>query len=268
MCTPVKWMLQRSALGLLAIAAALCSTVSTAQLKSVDHGAAAVDHHGLMWANTIGVELTWNPAGGPGTAQAWIANLNATDYGGFDDWTLPTGDFLVGPNATSNQLGELFYTDCGNVLGQQTALTIPTRNCRALSVLRSAIKVGTTGFGGGRFPGAILISSGTFLGPVSNYYSWAVYDTSSSSERYWDSDTSYAGLIGVADVLAVRFAGGKTKTDVTKNVAVTHGLGPNSVPEPDTFALLGIGLVGLVLGWWRHRRRRDDWIARASVALG
>jgi hypothetical protein len=163
MHTLIRWITSRSAKGLLILAAVQCSTVAAAKLKPTDHGAAAIDSSGLMWANTVGIDLGWDPAGGPGTAQAWIANLNATDYGGFNDWTLPTGDFNVAPNTTTNQLGELFYTDCGNSVGQQSALTIPGHNCRALSALRSAMQDGM-GLGGLGLPGDILISSSTFLG--------------------------------------------------------------------------------------------------------
>lgn len=57
----------------------------------------------------------------PGTAQAWVAKLNAERYGGFDDWTLPTGDGLVSessPNYSSaNQLGALFFHELGNTEG-------------------------------------------------------------------------------------------------------------------------------------------------------
>ncbi len=44
--------------------------------------------NGLMWANTVGLNVGWNPNGGAGTAQGWVAGLNAEDYGGYNDWTL------------------------------------------------------------------------------------------------------------------------------------------------------------------------------------
>ena len=248
----IQWTVNRTAVGLLTIVAVLCSTASKAQLKPVDQGAAAIDSHGLMWANTVGIGLSWDPAGEPGTAQAWIANLNATDYGGFNDWTLPTGDFNVGPNTTTNQLGELFYTDCGNTVGQQTALTIPRNNCRPLSALRPVMNAGMGPTPGSGFPGAILISSSTFLGqdfPGCN--AWAVYDTSNSSQRGWTCDTSFNGVVGEGDVLAVRLAGVKPHFAS----ASTRELVPRSVPEPSTFTLLAMGTVGLVLGWWGNRRK-------------
>jgi hypothetical protein len=218
---PTKRMINWS---LLSCVAVLGSSVSWAQLKSVDHGAEVIDSHGLMWANTVGIQLGWNPGGGPGTAQAWIANLNATDYGGYNNWSLATGNFNVGPNTTSNQLGELFYTDCGNALGTQTSLSHAGKNCGALSALGTAMKVGM-GLGGSS-PGDILISSGTYLGPVPPFVSWSVFDTSNSSERYWDSDTIYYGVTGQADVVAVRHVTAAPELDLSfAATAVTFLLG-------------------------------------------
>jgi len=245
----IRWIMNRCANGLLILAALLCSTVAAAQLKPTDHGAAVIDGNGLMWANTVGTDLGWDPAGGSGTAQAWIANLNATDYGGFNDWMLPTGDFNVAPNTTTNQLGELFYTDCGNSVGQQSALTIPGSNCRKLSSLRSVMQAGL-GFGGLGLPGDILISSSTFLGedfPGCN--AWAVFDTASSSERPWTCDTSYNGIVGEADVLAVRFAGTKPHKTLVGRESPS-----SSVPEPGTLGLLALGALGLARSA-RTRRR-------------
>jgi hypothetical protein len=249
MYTRIRWIMNRSASALLILAAVMCSTVSAAKLKPTDHGAAVIDGNGLMWANTVGTDLGWDPAGGPGTAQAWIANLNATDYGGFDDWMLPTGDFNVAPNTTTNQLGELFYTDCGNSIGQQTSLRIHKHHCRKLSALGSALQAGM-GLGGLGLPGDILISSSTFLGedfPGCN--EWAVFDTASSSQRPWTCDTSYNGIVGEADVLAVRFAGTKPHKTLVGRESPS-----SSVPEPGTLALLALGGLGLA-GSARGRRR-------------
>ena len=99
---------------LLAVAAMVVSLNANAQLKSADHGSAVTDSNGLVGANTVGTSLSWSPTGDSGSAQAWVAGLNASDYGGFNDWTLATGDGSVAANKTTNQLGELFYTDCGN----------------------------------------------------------------------------------------------------------------------------------------------------------
>jgi hypothetical protein len=196
--------MNRTIQGLLAVAAMTASLSAHAQLKSVDHGAAAIDENGLMWANTVGINLTWSLSPVyPDSAQAWIAALNASDYDGHNDWMLPTAvEFGVG-NTTTDQLGELFYTDCGNSFGTATSLNIPGKKCTALSAVVNAINTGTNGM-----PGDVNFSSGTSLGLArgQGYWSWVTYSTTSSSEGYWDGDTNNNGIVGRGDTLAVRRA--------------------------------------------------------------
>src|SRR5690242_6321069 len=71
MYAPAQRTKHRTTLGLLTVATLLHSNISNAQLTPADHGAAVIDRAGLMWANTVGVNLTWDPAGEAGTAQAW-----------------------------------------------------------------------------------------------------------------------------------------------------------------------------------------------------
>ena len=115
--------MSRAIVGMLVVAAMMGSLSARAQLASTDHGAAATDVNGLMWANTVGTNLSWSPTGDAGSAQAWITNLNATNYGGFNDWTLASGNGAVGANTMTNQLGELFYSDCGNAVGSASVLS-------------------------------------------------------------------------------------------------------------------------------------------------
>jgi hypothetical protein len=195
--------MNRQILGLLAVAAMMASLSAHAQLKSVDHGAAAIDRNGLMWANAVGINLGWSAS--PvytDTAQSWIAGLNASDYDGHNDWMLPTADGGVA-NTTTNQLGELFYADCGNSVGTATRLNIPGKKCTALSAVSSAINTGTNGA-----PGDVNFSSGTSLGLVQccGYWSWSIYRTTNSSEGYWDADANNNGIVGRGDALAVRAA--------------------------------------------------------------
>jgi hypothetical protein len=151
-----------------------------------------------MWANTVGTNLGWSTSGvNTDTAQAWVAGLNTSSYGGYNDWMLATGDGSVGANAMSNQLGELFYTDCGNSLGQTTALNKSGRNCTALSALTSVISTPTIFFSG----------SASILNGGSDTFFW-MYQTPASNQGLWTNDTVFSGgglpLVGLGDALAVR----------------------------------------------------------------
>ncbi len=193
------------------LALTLFTASAQAQLTAVDNGAAAVDSNGLMWANTVGINLNYDPAntiGYSATAQTWIAGLNAQNYDGHNDWTLASGDGGA-VNTTTNQLGELFYADCGNIAGTQTTLA---RGCGAFSSLTQAINTGTNGFSGD-----VNISSSTSLGlaPGQGYYAWMIYRADSSLQDGWDGDTSNAGITGVGDALAVRASAPEIDLDST-----------------------------------------------------
>lgn len=184
--------------GLMAVGAMVASVSAHAQLTSTGNGAAATDANGLMWANTVGINLGWSASGVyTDTAQAWVAGLNTSNYGGYNDWMLATGDGSVGANAMSNQLGELFYTDCGNSLGQTTALNKSGRNCTALSALTSVMSTPTIFFSG----------SASILNGGSDTFFW-MYQTPASNQGLWTNDTVFSGgglpLVGLGDALAVR----------------------------------------------------------------
>jgi hypothetical protein len=208
----------------LVVLALILPTLANAQLRTADGGAAVVDNHGLMWADAVGISLFWGLSGEP-TAQDWVAKLNEIDYGGYNDWTLPTGSLNVAPNTTNNQLGELFYTDCGNTVGTVTSFNNPGKNCSAFGALAAASAGGTGGEPG------ILVSSGTLL-PSDGYLTWAVYETLDSQQRSWDQDASYSGIVGQADVIAVR-----------------------AVPTPAPVSLLLTGLVALTADALMKKRR-------------
>ena len=191
--------------GLVTVTAMAVSLTAHAQLLSVDHGAAALDGHGLMWANVVGVNLAYFPPGGAGTGQGWVAGLNAAKYGGYNDWTFATGNGSFAPNTTTNQLGELFYGDCGNSVGTQTAMNKAGKNCTALSAVQNAVKAGTSN-GTGGFPGDALFVANSGIGPVRTGYPvgfWAFF-TPGSSQGPWDSDTAFNGVVGEGFTLAVR----------------------------------------------------------------
>ncbi len=176
-----------------------------AQLTAVDGGAAAMDANGLEWANTLGVDVTWattQPYGGGNTAQLWLANLNANRYDGYSDWTLATGDYTTAANPLTNQLGQLFYGDCGNVAGQRnTSLSNVGKPCGALSALVAEMnnpqKFGAYG---------PLIFSGTGYRCCDIYQTyWGTYGTYGSWQGAWnfDASTPYAS-VGLGDAMAVR----------------------------------------------------------------
>src|SRR6185312_5592939 len=64
----------------------------------------AVTRDGVTLINDSSLNVTWiADAGlsGPltwGSAQAWVAGLNASDYGGYNNWQLPTGDGVYTTN--------------------------------------------------------------------------------------------------------------------------------------------------------------------------
>lgn len=202
--------MNRTALGLIAVAATVFSLSAHAQLKSVDHGAAAVDSNGLMWANTVGIDLGWSPT--PitytDTAQSWVAGLNASHYDGYDDWSLATGDGSFQANTTTNQLGELFYTDCGNSPGSFTTLRNPGENCKALSSLNDVIN--SVDFDKG--PQIILITSASAYPALDDFEQqgyWAYefnggLSSYSSFQRVLTTDTVVNGFVGRGDAMAVR----------------------------------------------------------------
>jgi hypothetical protein len=213
---------------------AVIAVPANAQLTSTDNGAAAIDKNGLMWANTVGTNLTWSATGAAGSAQAWVAGLNASDYGGYNNWTLASGNGSFGANTTTNQLGELFYSDCGNAAGGTTVLNNPGKGCGALSSLNTALNATTNGIG----PGAIFFSSSLYPtscggGPCEGSPYWWSYISPNSSEQPWNSDTQFGDQVGTGDAVAVR-----------------------SVPEIDPLSTAG-GLTLLlgVLAMLRDRRR-------------
>jgi hypothetical protein len=107
--------MNRKFLGLLAAAALAVSFNARAQLTSVDNGLALEDRDGIMFANTVigcGAGCSGSLGGPNGGGAAWVATLNAEDYGSYKNWTLATGNATFAPNNTTNQLGELFGVDC------------------------------------------------------------------------------------------------------------------------------------------------------------
>jgi hypothetical protein len=189
--------------GLWAVAAVTVSLAAHAQLTSVDGGAAAVDSNGLMWANTLGAQnsesgpLFWSPSGAAGSAQAWVAGLDASDYGGYSDWSLATGNGTVGANTTTNQISELFNVDCGNLTGTATKFGKPGKSCGALSAVVNAHPMSDI------FTSSLFLTS-TAIPCSDPSHCFYAYDTASSSSRFWTGDTNYSVYSGEGYALAVR----------------------------------------------------------------
>jgi len=107
--------MKRTSLGLMTARLLAMSLSARAQLTAVDNGLALEDSAGIMFANTVtgcGAGCSGSLGGPNGGGAAWVATLNAENYGGYNDWSLATGNATVAPNNTTNQLGELFGVDC------------------------------------------------------------------------------------------------------------------------------------------------------------
>lgn len=194
-------------------AALLISVCAHAQLTSVDGGAAFTDNHGLMFASTVGIDMSWSnyPTGlgdhnAPGSAQAWVAGLNATDYGGYSDWTLATGVGTVSPNSTSNQLGELFNVDCGFAVGGSSVGSSCGKFTSLNTVLRnSMVFFSDSAWAGNRVGPTPITSANEFNGDF-NFWGW---NNLNNSPLLWTDDTSLTPtggmpLVGMGDAIAVR----------------------------------------------------------------
>jgi hypothetical protein len=199
--------MSRRTQGLLAVVA-MVPSLAFAQFTSVDQGADLVDSNGLMWANAVGIDVGWsgypNAQTGtfdaPGSAQAWVDSLNATDYGGYNNWTLATGVGSDTPNTTTNQLGELFFSDCGFAAGAPST----GKTCGGFSALNTTLQTSMLYFSsssnGGAAPGDTEFNG--------NFAFWTYADFAGSSVL-WTDDTVFSGpnigpLTGIGDALAVR----------------------------------------------------------------
>jgi hypothetical protein len=199
--------MNRKFLGFLAVVA-MVPSLAFAQLTSVDQGAALIDSNGLMWANTVGIDVSWSGypnaqtggSGQPGSAQAWVAGLNATDYGGYNNWTLATGVGTTAANTTTNQLGELFFSDCGFSGGAPSI----GKSCRGFSALNTTLRtemiyLSSSPFAGNS-PGATAFNG--------NFAFW-MYADFSGKQSLWTDDSQFSAsgvgpFVGTGDALAVR----------------------------------------------------------------
>jgi hypothetical protein len=231
------------------LAAMLVSVSAHAQLTSFDGGLAVEDNSGLMFANTIGSGLSWLATGYTGSAQAWVASLNSEDYGGYNDWTLASGDGNNAPNSTTNQLGDLFLSDCGNAAGGATSLTNPGKNCAAFTSLTTALQ------GRSHAPGSQIFYSGSLYSSTccgTSTTSWWSYivEPKASGQVPWNYDSSFYGKLEDADAIAVRDA--RTAPEISSGSATSA---------------IGL-LVGALVLWVSRRNRSPSDVLMAPPAAG
>lgn len=159
-------------------------------------------------------------------AQAWAHYLDVTNYGGSNQWALPTtvdSDASLGypngaagnPAQSSSQMAQLFYGDLGQVAGS----SITTTHNASYSLFSN----------------------------LQTYSYWSGTEYSASPLNAWFFNTYVGGqLNGIKgyDLYALAVSPGQV----------------SAVPEPSSVWLLGIGLLGLV----GLRRRKAETSALRS----
>lgn len=193
-----------------------------------DANLAASNTFGTSGINAAGY-MNW------GTANTWIANMNAANYLGFDDWRLPTMIDI------GNDLCNFAYsgTDCGyNVLTGDAQTTVYSEMASMFyDTLGNLAKYDTSG--NIRQLGWGLTNTGPFSKLQSSVY-WSGLEYAPTSSA-WDFNFD-AGNQSVSGKVNNRYAWAVRPGDVV-------------VPVPAAVWLFGSGLMGL-LGVGVRRRTR------------
>jgi hypothetical protein len=164
-------------------------------------------------------------------AQAWAANLS---YGGYDDWRLPT---ITDTGASGCDLSTN-GTDCGfNSATATSELAHMYFNNLGLDALVSTTGAyqSTWGIFG---DGTGSIGDQNDVGLVENLQAdiyWSGSEYAPDPDRAWDFVTYYG----------YQYAGNKGSQFYGWAVRSGDVASSNSVPEPGTLALLGLGAIGL-----------------------
>ena len=223
-----NWLTKALAAGVLAAGMLGLHGVAQAGLVKIGGVVNDTDAH-LTWAANMNINgaMTWSGA------VAWIASLNSSNYEGYNDWRLPTTN--TGPSSncnysydpgvpyavqyygfgcTGSEMGNLFI----NLLGAQASTSVlnhtgDTPEQLANFALFSNVQ-------------AVFYWSGTEYAP----------------------DSSYAWSFGADSGLQ----GGNGKSGQLYALAVRSGDVVAEVPEPESLALV---LVGLVAAGVARRRR-------------
>jgi hypothetical protein len=164
--------------------------------------------------NTSGGQMTW------WGAEAWVNYLNVTDYGGSNQWALPTtvnspnsgGTNHIPPSTGSSQMAELFFGELGqSQIDDPIAMTQPiTETHNSSFSLFSNVKDDFYWSG-------TQNTNSIATGPTNAWFFNSLHGSQNADLK---SETFYALAVSPGEVSAV--------------------------PEPPAAWLLGIGLLGVV----------------------